>query len=750
VCPRPQGAGRSSANEPKTGLWSITTQAQDPAPGLALRVRQELTMPHTKHWLLNIALNAYPERREQLERLVPSPTLAEAWLQVARKAGVDRWKLAHSVAAAFGLETVDPREALPANLRLLPERLIRQQVILPIKDTPDGLIIALANPSDAETLTQIRFACSRPLILRVAPPEDLEDAINALYAALTAGETHQLGKVRWRADGTPVDADASTQSHIAELGRRIIQEAIRRGASDVHMQPFIGGALVRIRVDGVLQRLLTLPINVYETYLRRIKAISRMDITKDMIPQDGRLSIEYGDRKYDLRISTLPSSGVERLVFRILDQSRIYSVANMTFAQAEKLALQRIAGNTAGLFLLTGPTGCGKTTTLYSLLAGLNRVDTNIITVEEPVEYRLNGISQVDIDPKSGLTFASAIRAILRQDPDILLVGEIRDAETADIAVKAALTGHLVFSTLHTMDALTTIPRLIDLGIRPSFIADTLLGAMAQRLLRRLCADCKTRVTEPLVALEQFFQTAMQVPPAYRATGCERCQYTGYQGRLPVAEIVEVNDRLRAALLDGRVDMDSLRAATAGSRSLETSAATWIVSGETTPEEAFRVLGQRFWNRLHEAGGGTSVAGRVSAAPFREGQEELDRPGILFYQEEGWAFEVFEPWVARAGYALFPAQTIDECKTLLQAQGNIALLLLDLSTLGPKFHALLQQLYEALAGTGLPAILIIDANHTELIVVLKEFGMTDYLTAPVTQESLLARIEQKLRRDSTC
>ena len=706
-------------------------------------------MPQTKHWLVAIALKAYPERRQQLEGLVPSPVLAEAWLQVARKAGVDRWKLAHSVAAAFGLETIDPREALPANVRLLPERLVRQHAVLPINDSPEGLVIALANPGDADVLAQVRFACPRPLLLRVAPPEDIEDTITTLYAALTSRETHRLGTVRWRADGAPIDANSSTQSHIAELGRRILQEAIRRGASDIHMQPFSGGALVRVRVDGVLQRLLTLPINVYETYLRRIKAISRMDTTKEMIPQDGRLSLEYGDRKYDLRISTLPCSGIERLVFHILDQSRIYSVANMTFAQAEKLALKRIAGNTAGLFLLTGPTGCGKTTTLYSLLSGLNRVDTNIITVEEPVEYRLNGISQVDIDPRSGLTFASAIRAILRQDPDVLLVGEIRDAETADIAVKAALTGHLVFSTLHTMDALTTIPRLLDLGIRPSFIADTLLGAMAQRLLRRLCSDCKTRVTEPLAALEQFFQTAMQVPPAYRAIGCERCQYTGYQGRLPVAEIVEVNELLRAALLDGRVDMDSLRAATAGNRSLEASAAAWIVSGETTPEEAFRVLGQRFWNRLHEAGGGTSVAGRVFAAPFREGQEELDRPGILFYQEEGWAFEVFEPWVARAGYALFPAQTLDEIKTLLQAQGNIGLLLLDLSTLGSGFRLLLQQLYEALAGTGLPAILIVDESHTELIAVLKEFGVADYLATPVTKESLLARIEEKLRRDAT-
>ncbi|MDQ5910751.1 MAG: hypothetical protein QG599_2848 [Pseudomonadota bacterium] len=705
-------------------------------------------MPHTRHWLLNIALNAYPERREQLEGLVPSPVLAEAWLQVARKAGVDRWKLARSVAAAFSLETIDPREVLSTSARLLPERLVRQHVVLPIKDSPEGLVIALANPGDTETLAQVRFAYPRSLVLRVAPPEDLEDAINALYAASMVRDSGRFGVLRWRADGTPIDPNPGDDSHIAELGRRIVQEAIRRGASDVHMQPFTGGALVRIRVDGVLQRLLTLPLNVYETYLRRIKTISRMDTTKDLIPQDGRLSLEYGNQRYDLRVSTLPSSGIERLVFRILDQSKIYSVTHLSFAQAEKLALQRIAGNTAGLFLLTGPTGCGKTTTLYSMLSGLNRVDTNIITVEEPVEYRLNGISQVDIDPRSGLTFASAIRSILRQDPDILLVGEIRDAETADIAVKAALTGHLVFSTLHTMDALTTIPRLLDLGIRPSFIADTLLGAMAQRLLRRLCPQCKTRVTEPLATMEQFFQTAMQVPPAYRAIGCESCQNTGYQGRLPVAEIVEVNEALRAALLDGRVDMDSLRAATTGSRSLESSAAAWIVSGETTPEEAFRVLGQRFWNRLHEAGGGTSVAGRVFASPFREGQEELDRPGILFYQEEGWGFEVFEPWVARAGYALFPAQTTDECKTLLQTQANIGLLLLDLSTLGQKFRSLLQQLYQTLAGTGLPAILIVDENHTELIAVLKDFGVTDYLTAPVTRENLLARIEEKLRRAS--
>jgi len=209
---------------------------------------------------------------------------------------------------------------------------------------------------------------------------------------------------------------------------------------------------------------------------------------------------------------------------------------------------------------------------------------------------------------------------------------------------------------------------------------------------------------------------------------------------------VEVNEALRAALLDGRVDMDSLRAATTGNRSLEASAAAWIVSGETTPEEAFRVLGQRFWNRLHEVGGGTSVMGRVFAAPFREGQEELERPGILFYQEEGWGFEVFEPWVTRAGYALFPAQTMDECKTLLQSQANIGLLLLDLSTLGPKFRWILKQLYEALAGTGLPALIVVEESHTELIAVLKDFGVTDYLAAPVTRENLLARIEEKLRR----
>ncbi len=703
-------------------------------------------MPQTKHWLVAIALSAYPERRDQLEGLVPSPALPEAWQQVARKAGVDSWKLAHSVAAAFGLETADPREALPDSVRLLPERLVRQHTVMPIMNHPDGVVIALANPGNQEALAQIRFACSRPIILRVAPPEELEDAITSFYAAVAAHEINPLGVLRWREDGTPINPNYGDQSHVAELGRRIVQEAIRRGASDIHLQPFGGGALVRARVDGVLQRLMTLPINVYETYLRRIKAISSMDPTKDMIPQDGRLSLDYGGRNYDLRISTLPSSGGERLVFRILDQSKIYSVANISFAQAEKLALQRIAGNTSGLFLLTGPTGCGKTTTLYSLLAGLNRTDINIITVEEPVEYRLNRISQVNIDPTTGLTFAAAMRSILRQDPDILLVGEIRDAETAEIAVKAALTGHLVFSTLHTMDALGTIPRLLDMGIRPSFIADTLIGAMAQRLLRRLCPHCKSRVAEPLTAMEQFFQTAMQVPPAYRAVGCESCHYSGYQGRLPVAEIVEVDDRLRAALLDGRVDMDSLRQATQGGRSLEACTAAWIVSGETTSEEAFRVLGQRFWNRLHEAGGGTSVAGRVSAKPFTEGPGEFDRPSILFYQEAGWAFEVYEPWIARAGYQLFPAQTLEEIRNVLQTHGNISLLLLDLSTLGPDFRRILQQLYEALASTGLPALLIVDESHAELLAVIKDFGIHDYLTTPVTRENLLARIEAKFSR----
>lgn len=732
-------------------MKSSTRGRLDPGQVDALRLNadlslKKLSMPQTKHWLVEIALNAYPERRERLEGLVPSPVLMEAWQQVARKAGVNDWKLAHSVAAAFGLETVDPREARPDSIRLLPERLVRQHTVMPIKDSPEGVVIALTNPGNQDVLAQIRFVCSRPLILRVAPPEDLEDAILTLYAAAAERETGGAGVLRWRADGTPLNPSPSTGSHVAELGRRIVQEAIRRGASDIHLQPFGGGALVRIRVDGVLQRLLTLPINVYETYLRRIKVISKMDPTKDMVPQDGRLSLEYGDRKYDLRISTLPSSGGERLVFRILDQSKIYSVANISFAQVEKLALQRIAGNKAGLFLLTGPTGCGKTTTLYSLLAGLNRTDTNIITVEEPVEYRLNRISQVGIDPNTGLTFAAAIRSILRQDPDILLVGEIRDAETAEIAIKAALTGHLVFSTLHTMDALGTIPRLMDLGIRPSFIADTLIGAMAQRLLRRLCLHCKIRVTEPLTAMEQFFQTAMQVPPAYRAAGCETCHYSGYQGRLPVAEIVEVNDRLRAALLDGRVDMNSLREATAGTRTLEACTAAWIVSGETTPEEAFRVLGQSFWNRLHEAGGGTSVAGRVSATPFSEGEGELDKPSILFYQEEGWAFEIYEPWVSRAGYQLFPAQTIEETKAVLQAHGNIGLLLLDLSTLGAGFRLILQQLYEALASTGLPALLIVDESHAELIAVIKDFGIDDYLAAPVTRESLLTRIAEKQNR----
>jgi len=696
-------------------------------------------------WLLTVARDRYPERRAELENLTPAPRLMEAWRQVAAKSGVDDWELARAVALNFGLETTDLRTIDAEAVQMLPERLARLHQILPLRDSADGLIVALANPTDEEALSQIRFASARLLRPQIAPPEALDDAITAHYGATGIRASSQLGALRWNSNGRPVEPGPGEESQIADLERRIVQEAIRRRASDVHMQPFSGGALVRCRVDGVLQRLLTLPLHVYETYLRRIKSIARMDPTKDMVPQDGRLSLSYGDRHYELRVSTLPVGQSERLVLRLLDQSRVYSAATMGFAPIELEALQRIVANTSGLFLLTGPTGCGKTTTLYSLLSGLNRGETNILTVEEPVEYRLNGISQVDIDPRTGLTFAAAMRSILRQDPDILLIGEIRDAETADTAVKAALTGHLVFATLHTLDALTAIPRLLDLGVRPSYLADTLVGLMAQRLLRQLCPECRTQVGDALTPMEEAFEFATGMRPPWRATGCEACQYSGYQGRLPVAEILEVGDRLRTTLLDGRADLESLRQAISGARSLEGSAVAAIAAGQTTPEEAFRVLGQGFWNRLHEIGGGGSVAGRLFSGPRQGRAGDGEPPGILCYQPHGWSFVRFDPWVSHAGYRLLPAQALDDIQSLLAGENGIGLVLADISHRREDPRPLLRQLHEHLLNLGLPVIPIVAAGQELPAAFLTTLGMGEPLLAPVEREALLARISRVLK-----
>ncbi|MFM7783865.1 MAG: GspE/PulE family protein, partial [Gammaproteobacteria bacterium] len=449
---------------------------------------------------------------------------------------------------------------------------------------------ATANPLDDNTTERLRFLASRQVQWLLAPPQAIDDAVLVAYSR----EAARLAAAEQAGNDKSLDQNA-----IVKLGRSLLASAIEQRASDLHIQPYLGSFVARIRVDGVLRRLVMLPDAVATSLIRHLKARSGMDATNMLIPQDGRMSLVDVGHDFDLRVSTLPVSRGERLVIRFLDQRRVHQLNKAGFSLASLQILRRGINRPSGLVIMTGPTGCGKTSTLYGMLAELNRGSVNIITVENPVEYRIAGISQVDVNEKAGRTFMAALRSILRQDPDIVLIGEIRDQETAEIACQAALTGHLVLSTLHTNDALTAIPRLLNLGVQPSILADSLALVVAQRLCRSLCTACKVPVTEPLTAEERLFVEVTLNRPGHRPVGCKACNYTGYFGRLPIVDIVEVSAGLREAMARGESRLPELGALRAGGlKSLAASGSLRVISGDTTVTEVLDAVGPAFWPEL--------------------------------------------------------------------------------------------------------------------------------------------------------
>ncbi len=403
-----------------------------------------------------LVTRAFPAS-EALRTLISDQSLVTAWKQLAVAAGVDKWALAGAIAKELSLEAPGSLNSPdPFAAQLLPENLAREYFMLPLREESGVLVVACAAPYDENGLQRVHFVTNRTLKVLVVPPDELEWAIVNAYSRLTQLHANQIGTLLWTAEGKTVGPDASGEHALVQLARSLLMEAIKARASDIHIQPFSGGGLVRIRVDGVLQRMAFVPGPVLQALLRYFKAQGGMDPTNDRVPQDGRMSLVLGSHDYDLRLSVLPASRGERLVIRFLDQSRVYKLSGAGLSTAAMQSLRKLGANSSGVVLITGPTGSGKTSTLYAMLAEINRTGVSIITVENPVEYRVAGISQVEVNAKAGLTFASALRSILRQDPDIILIGEIRDGETADIAMQAALTGHLVLSTLHTNDALTT------------------------------------------------------------------------------------------------------------------------------------------------------------------------------------------------------------------------------------------------------------------------------------------------------
>ena len=387
--------------------------------------------------------------------------------------------------------------------------------------------------------------------------------------------------------------DDTSDAPIIKLVNHIISQSIKARASDIHFEPYQNSFTVRYRVDGILYDLLTPPKWIQPALISRVKVMAKMNIAEKRLPQDGRFEVKIGDQDIDVRVSTIPTAFGERLVLRLLNKSgSLLELQDLGLTPARLKLLKRLVSNPNGIILNTGPTGSGKTTTLYAILSSINQPNINIITIEDPIEYRINGISQIQVNPKIELTFARGLRSIVRQDPDVILVGEIRDQETAEIAVQSALTGHLVFSTLHTNDSASAITRLVDMGVEPFLISSSILAVVAQRLVRVLCEDCRKAYVPNPIYLKSigFSPDRFKGHPVYKAMGCENCFNTGYRGRLGIFEIMVLTGRLKSLILktfdSNRIKNEAVQQKM---RTLRQDGMQKVLNGLTTVEEVLRV-----------------------------------------------------------------------------------------------------------------------------------------------------------------
>lgn len=477
----------------------------------------------------------------------------------------------------------------PEAIRALHENVARRLEVIPLSIT-DGnrLKVAMADPLDLLAVDELRLVTGMEIDLGVAVPSEIRHELERAYMMRDSFEDAMVEVVE--GEGTiEMDLSAAEASvddaPVIKIVNDILEQAVREVASDIHIEPFERNSQVRYRVDGQLFNVLDYPKSLHPAVVSRIKIMSEMDIAERRKPQDGRILIKVLDRRVDLRVSALPTIFGEKIVFRLLDQANAkVGLEKIGFSEDDRSLVDDILAVPYGIILVTGPTGSGKSTTLYSMLEKINHPEVNIVTVEDPVEYTISGISQVHVNERAGLTFAAALRSILRQDPDKIMVGEIRDAETAQLAIRAALTGHLVLSTLHTNDAPSAAIRLIDMGIAPFLVASSVTAMIAQRLLRRLCPDCRQEYEVPDPVCR-----SLEIPQGsrvWRPVGCDRCRGTGYAGRTGVFEILVVSEEMRR-LISREASGDELRhlALKSGMKTLRSGGIEKALQGVTSLEE---------------------------------------------------------------------------------------------------------------------------------------------------------------------
>ena len=508
-----------------------------------------------------------------------------------------------ALAGQFGMEyiSLSGMDIDQSVIDLIPGEVAHRYKVIPIYRHENTITVAMSDPLDVETLDSLRYVLRCGVEGAVATPEEIEAALLQYYAASTMSAASVLqdmteGSVQATSGGLSLageDEVTDADAPIIKLCSLIILEAFRNRASDIHLEPQERKFRVRYRIDGVLHEVESPPKRLQSAIISRIKIMANMSIAEKRLPQDGRIQINVMGRDLDLRVSSVPSNHGESIVMRLLDKESLHlGLPKLGFFSDDQQVFERLIGLSDGIVLVTGPTGSGKTTTLYACLNYINKPDRKIITVEDPVEYQMSGINQVHVRSDIGLTFAAALRAMLRQAPNIIMIGEIRDLETAEIAVNASLTGHLVFSTLHTNDAPSAVTRLIDIGVKPFLVASSTRAIMAQRLVRKICDKCKepVKITDQQMRLlgpaaEQLSQAAL-----FHGRGCPDCAHTGYRGRIGLFEIFVINDAVRHLIFE-RVSAAVLRtkARELGMRTLREDGLRKVIAGQTTLEDVFRV-----------------------------------------------------------------------------------------------------------------------------------------------------------------
>jgi general secretion pathway protein E len=539
------------------------------------------------------------------QRRKPGQELADVLIDMG---ALEPQRLARALAQEYGLPFqghIDEHTLDSELVAKVPINYARKNRLLPLASDGAIITVAIADPANYQPLDDLHVLFGKPIQPVIAPAEVINEAINRAYDQATTTSAHDLmidleGEERLDLVASelaqePRDLlEADDAAPIIKLVNGLLSQAVKDRASDIHIEVFERDLVVRFRVDGMLYDVLSPPKRFHAAITSRIKVMSGLNIAEKRLPQDGRIRLRIAGRDIDIRVSTIPTAFGERIVLRLLDRAQALVDVNLDrlgFSGDNLRKIDRLIRQSHGIILATGPTGSGKTTTLYACLSRINSPEKNIITIEDPIEYQLHGVGQMQVNPKIDLTFASGLRSILRQDPDVIMVGEIRDSETAEIAIQAALTGHLVFSTLHTNDSFGALTRLVDMGIEPFLVSSSVLAVLAQRLVRMLCPECREPYTPTETEIARIGLRHSELDgPIYRPAGCRSCRNTGYRGRTAVQELMVMDDEVRTLVMQ-KADASMIRrACTAkGMKLLRQDGAERILAGQTTIEELLRV-----------------------------------------------------------------------------------------------------------------------------------------------------------------